>query len=65
MIRFLVVTKDTIEELSQVVNDWLVWYNVPEEDIINISLIAPGLWMMVYKKDSPPSGTQPPEPKEE
>jgi len=61
MIRFLVVKTDTIGELHRQVNDWLVWYNVPEENVINITLIAPGVWMMVYRKDSPTSGTQPPD----
>lgn len=54
MIRFLVMREDTVEELHRVVNDWLVWYSVPEENVINITLIAPGVWMMVYRKDTPP-----------
>ena len=61
MIRFLVLKADVISELHMQVNDWITWYSVPEENIINITLIAPGVWMMVYRKDSPPSGTQPPE----
>jgi len=61
MIRFLVLKTDTIGELHEQVNDWIIWYNVPEEDVINITSIAPGVWMMVYRKDSPPSGIQPPE----
>jgi len=65
MIRLTVFRVDTVNELHREVNEWIRCWKVPEESIINITLIAPGLWMMVYRKDTPPSGAQPPEPREE